>query len=212
MSKREDKGAVSEDAAAPAEAEPGTPAPAPVPAAAPQGPGPDEQGAQQQTASLEQEIASLRDQVLRRAADYENFRKRMFREREDAVSYANQTLLLDLVPVIDDFERAVASAESSRDFTALHDGVQLIERQLVAMLEKKWGLVRFAAVGQPFDPNRHHAIAVEESADVESAAVIEEYQSGYTFRERVLRPATVKIVQPAPRAVPAESSTENKET
>ncbi len=199
MSRKDEKGVVSDAAPQPQKE--------PVSQAAPDA-GSEAQGAdtakdeadeRQKIAALEKEVADLKDQVLRRAADYENFRKRMAREREDAVAYANQMLALDLVPLIDDFERAVASAESSRDFDAFHDGVQLIERQLSAMLEKKWNLVRFVSLGEPFDPHRHYALASEESDEVEHATVIEEYQKGYMFRDRVLRPAKVKVLQPRAR-------------
>ena len=203
MSRKEEKGGVS-DAAPPPEEE------KPSEASQATGAGPGEAGAGDETAdeqadalqkiaALEQQVADLKDQVLRRAADYENFRKRMARDREEAVAYANQMLMLDLVPVIDDFERAFTSAESSRDFDAFHDGVQLIERQLSAMLEKKWSLTRFASLGEPFDPHRHQALASEESDQVGQPTVVEEYQKGYMFRDRVLRPAKVKVAQPRPR-------------
>jgi len=214
MSKAEEKGVVSEDALLPA----GASAEAQGKTLEPATPGPGSENArdavnhEETIAALGQEIASLKDQILRRAADYENSRKRIAREREEAVTYANQMLLLDLVPVIDDFERAAVSAESSRDFDALHDGILLIERQLTALLEKKWGLVRFASVGEAFDPHRHHAIAMEETADVQTATVVEEYQKGYLFRDRVLRPATVKVAQPLAREMSEQDNAQGKET
>ncbi len=208
MSRKEEKGVVPDTAPQP-EAETQT-AQTEEPQAGETPQGGSEQD--EKIAALEQEIASLKDQVLRRAADYENFRKRMARDREEAVAYANQMLMLDLVPVIDDFERAVSSAESSRDFDALHDGIQLIERQLTAMLEKKWNLVRFDSAGQPFDPHRHQAIASDHGDHVEQATVVEEYQKGYMFRDRVLRPAKVKILQPRPRNADEQDSSEDKET
>lgn len=208
MSKKDEKGVVSDTVPPPEEESVGA-----QPAA---GEGPeaavDHDEVQKRTAELQQEIASLKDQVLRRAADYENFRKRMAREREDAVAYANQMFALDLVPVIDDFERALASVERSRDFDALHDGIQLIERQLTSMLEKKWSLVRFDSVGQPFDPHRHQAIVSEDREDVQQATVVEEYQKGYMFRDRVLRAARVKVVQPRPRTSDPQDNGQHKET
>ncbi|GAH32425.1 unnamed protein product, partial [marine sediment metagenome] len=87
---------------------------------------------------LESDINDLKDQLLRKQADYENFRKRIAREKEESIRYANQMLLLDIVAVIDDFERAIASADESEDFTAFHSGIVLIEKQLTSMLEKKW--------------------------------------------------------------------------
>ncbi len=215
MSKRDEKGVVSEEASLPAKAptDPGGRAQEAEAAKETGREGKVEtaEGGEDRIAALEREIADLKDQLLRRAADYENFRKRMAREREDAVKYANQMLLLDLVPVIDGFERAIMSAESSREFEKLHDGIVLIERQLTAMLEKKWELKRFESKGHAFDPERHHAIAAEERPGVEAATVVEEYQKGYLFRDRVLRPASVKVAQPGPRESKEQNSMQNKE-
>ena len=82
----------------------------------------------------------------------------MLREREDAARYANATLLTDIIGLIDDFERAIKSAEESRDFATFLQGVGMIEKQFVEMLESRWGLKRFASVGEGFDPNRHEAV------------------------------------------------------
>jgi len=148
------------------------------------------------TAELEAEKASLQDELLRKAADFENFRKRMFRDKEDAIKFANAELLNDVLPIIDDFERAIQSAGESKDFEAFHAGVSLIERQLVSVLERKWGLTRFSAAGEIFDPERHEAIAAEETEEHEESVVLEEYQKGYTLHDRVLRPAKVKVAKP----------------
>ena len=148
------------------------------------------------TGQLEEEIRELKDQLLRKQAEFENFRKRLSREKADGIRYSNQMLLLDLLPVIDDFERAIASAEESKDFHAFHDGVVLIERQLTSLLEKNWGLKRFESLGDEFNPEKHQAIALEESDGVSRPTVIEDYQKGYFYHERVLRPAKVKVAQP----------------
>ena len=121
-----------------------------APAETPVEPGPEEQ-----IAALEAQLAETRDQLLRKAADFENFRKRMNQEKQNAIDFANQSLLLDIIPIIDDFERAIQSAESSRDFAALLDGITMIEKRLTGQLESKWGLKRFGSAGEPFDPNRH---------------------------------------------------------
>ncbi len=146
-------------------------------------------------AQLAEESSELKDQLLRKQADFENFRKRLLREKEDAGKYANQMLLLDLVDVIDDFERAINSSEESKDFDAFHGGIVIIEKQLTSMLEKKWGLMRFNSLGDAFDPDRHQAIAAEEKDDAEHSVVLEDYQKGYLLYDRVLRPAKVKISQ-----------------
>jgi molecular chaperone GrpE len=149
---------------------------------------------------LEEENAALQDQVLRRAAEFENFRKRLFRDKEEGIRYANASLLVDLIPIIDDFERAMQSAEESKDFAAFHSGVTLIERQLASILERNWGLRRFAAKtgpeGELFDPEKHQAIAVEQTAELDRPVVLENYQNGYYLHDRVLRPAKVKVAKP----------------
>lgn len=145
---------------------------------------------------LEAENSDLKDQYLRKQADFENFRKRLLRDKEDAVMYGNQQLLLDLVTVIDDFERAIRSAEESRDFDAFHDGVVLIEKQLVSMMARKYGCERFESQGEEFDPQRHEAVASEARDDVEQPTVAEDYLKGYTLHGRVLRSAKVKVVTP----------------
>ncbi len=148
-------------------------------------------------ASLEQEIAELKDQLLRKQADFENFRKRLVREREEAIRYANTSLLLDLVETIDNFERAIKSSEASRDFDTFHTGVDMIEKQLTNTLESKYGLKRFESEGEEFDPELHEAVAAEQSPDVSVQTVIEDLQKGYMLHDRVLRHAKVRVAIPA---------------
>jgi molecular chaperone GrpE len=159
---------------------------------------------QERLASLAAQNADLADQLLRKAAEFENFRKRMFREREEGVRYANAALLADIIPIIDDFERALQSAADSRDFASLHSGVEMIERQLASVLERNWGLKRFSArsgpEGELFDPEKHEAIAVEETPAAGDPVVLENYQKGYYLHDRVLRPAKVKVSRPAQNA------------
>lgn len=146
--------------------------------------------------ALEAEISNLKDQYLRKAAEFENFRKRMQKEKQDAIDYANQSLLLDLIPVLDDFERAIKSSEVSKDFGALHEGISLIEKRMVAQLENKWGLSRFESAGKPFDPNRHEAIMMEKTASVAEPTVGEDFVKGYTLKNRVVRSAKVRVLMP----------------
>jgi molecular chaperone GrpE len=162
-------------------------------------------------ASAEAELSNLKDQYLRKAAEFENFRKRMNKDKQDAIDFANQSLLLDLIPVIDDFERAIKSSESSRDYNTLQEGITLIEKRLVSQLENKWGLVRFESVGLPFDPNRHEAIMVEKSKDVEDAVVGEDFVHGYTLKDRVVRSAKVKVIMPEDEGGPSAAGERNEE-
>ncbi len=151
-------------------------------------------------AELEAELSDLKDQYLRRQAEFENSRKRLQREKEDAIAFANKQLLLDMVAIIDDFERAIQSAEESRDFDSFHDGIVLIEKQLVGMLERKWALKRFDSEGEPFDPQYHEALMTEEIPEHEQSMVLEDFQKGYLLNDRVLRSAKVKVSVPAARS------------
>ena len=179
-------------------------------AASPKDPDPGEKPLtpEEQIACLEAKLAEASDNYLRKAADFENFRKRMNQEKANAIDYANQTLLLDLASVIDDFERAIKSAETQREaaggdsgkaaaaFNSLYEGISLIEKNLLFQLENKWGLKRFDSAGELFDPNRHEAIMMEKSAEQEEPVVAEEFIKGYLLKDRVIRPAKVKVVMP----------------
>ena len=135
----------------------------------------------------------------------------MLREREEAAKYANEKLLLDLVEVIDNFERAIKSSEESQDFTSFHEGIELIERQFTGMLDTKWGLKRFESEGEEFDPQRHEAIAVDQSGEYEPQQVIDDYQKGYLLHDRVLRPSKVRVAMPAEEAAPNSDTEEETE-
>ncbi|MDR2071719.1 MAG: nucleotide exchange factor GrpE [Treponema sp.] len=167
---------------------------------------PELQGSKERIAALEAEIAARNDQFLRKAAEFENFRKRMNREKQDAIEFANQNLLLDLIPVIDDFERAIQSAAVSKDFNSLYEGIGMTERRLITMLENKWGLKRFDSAGELFDPNRHEAIMMEKSAEAAEPVVQEDFIKGYTLKDRVIRSAKVKVIMPEAPAAQAEDS------
>jgi len=159
---------------------------------------------EEKIAELEAQLAETRDQLLRKAADFENFRKRMNQEKQNAIEYANQSLLLDIIPVIDDFERAIQSAEKSADLNAFIEGVKMIEKRLTSQLESKWGLKRFSSAGEPFDPNMHEALMMEKSPDITEAVVQEDLVRGYLLKDRVIRAAKVKVLMP--EATPAVAS------
>jgi len=141
-------------------------------------------------------LADVKDDFLRKAADLENSRKRLARDKEESIKNANKGLLTDLVGVIDDLERAIKSAETSKEYATLHDGVLMIEKQFVGMLERKYGLTRFESAGTPFDPERHEAVAAEDRDDHHESIVLEDYQKGYILNEKVLRTAKVKVSNP----------------
>lgn len=147
-------------------------------------------------AALEAELAEVRDQLLRKAADFENFRKRVVQEKQNAIEFANQSLLLDIIPVIDDFERAIQSGEGTADIAAFLEGIKMIEKRLSSQLESKWGLKRFNSAGELFDPNLHEALMMEKSPDTAEAVVQEDLIKGYMLKDRVVRAAKVKVLMP----------------
>lgn len=162
--------------------------------------------------ALKAENSELKNQYLRKQADFENFRKRMQREKQESIKYANSNLLQDLVTIIDDFERAIRSSEESRDFESFHSGIKMIEHQFVNMLERKYGLTRMESEGKEFDPQQHEAINMEESPEVEVQTVVEDYQKGYMLNDRVLRHAKVKVAVPAPEQAEGSQSGEQKDS
>ena len=146
------------------------------------------------------EVAELKDKYLRKQADFDNFRKRMIRDKEDAIKFANTSLLMDIINVIDDFERALQSTAESQDFEALHSGVDMIEKRMTGMLDSNWGLKRFDSAGEAFDPEKHEALMMEESPDYEVQTVVEDFVKGYMLHDRVVRHAKVKVAKPVPAA------------
>lgn len=148
------------------------------------------------------ELAELNDKYLRKLAEEVNFRKRMMREKDEALKYGVSTLINDIIPVLDDFDRAIASAEQAHNYEQLHDGIVLIRRQLGQMLENRYYLKRVPSTGALFDPNMHEAVAAE-SADVDEAVVGEEFLPGYVLHDRVLRTAKVRVLMPAPEKAPS---------
>jgi molecular chaperone GrpE len=144
--------------------------------------------------TLRGENQDLRDRYMRTLADFENFRKRADRERSDFARYANATILKDLLPIIDNFDRALEHAEEGDEF---HKGVLLIYKQLVEVFEKH-GLKAIGEVGVHFDPNIHEAVIREEDPSVPSHTVVAILQKGYFLHDRLLRPALVKVAVGGP--------------
>ena len=136
--------------------------------------------------------------LLRTTADFENFKKRAARERQDALKYATEGLLEKLVPVLDNFEMALmaASQASNASSESLRTGVNMIHQQLRSVVMDA-GLAEVDAQGQVFDPNLHEAVSQQESAEVPEGHVLQQLRKGYRLRERLLRPATV-IVSKSP--------------
>jgi molecular chaperone GrpE len=156
--------------------------------------------------ALEAEKAELNDKFLRKAAEFENYRKRMIKEKEDTRIYANTELLVDLVSLLDDFDRAIQSSEAGKDFKTLHDGISMIQKAFLAKLEGRYGLTRYDSQGQEFDPSRHEAVMAEQRDDIDHATVIDDFMKGYCLHDRVIRPAKVRVAMPSAQSAPAEAA------
>lgn len=135
------------------------------------------------------ERADLQDRLLRRQAEFDNFRRRAERERTDILEYANTETLRGLLPILDDFERALRVESSDLEYAR---GMELIYQRLSDSL-KKLGLEPITSKGEPFDPNLHHAVDSVETDEVPDHTILQEYQRGYNFRGKLLRPAMVKV-------------------
>lgn len=136
------------------------------------------------------------DRLLRTTADFDNFKKRAAREKQEAVKYANEALLQKLVPVLDSLEMALAAAQTTGPDASqsLQTGVGMICQQIKAVLAEA-GLEEVNAVGKPFDPNFHHALSQQETGDVPEGQVVQQVRKGYRLRERLLRPASVVVAK-----------------
>ena len=144
-------------------------------------------------AELEKENAELKDRLVRNVADTENYKKRLAREKEEAVKYANTSLVKDLIGPLDDFSRALDAAEQSSNFDALKEGVRMIEDKLYSTLKTNWGLEVIDQKDVPFDPNEHEACMMEELEGASEDMVTMLLQKGYKLNGRVIRPAKVKV-------------------
>jgi molecular chaperone GrpE len=140
---------------------------------------------------LEADVTKWKELALRTAADLENYRKRAAREREDAMRYANQRLLEELLPVIDNFEMGMTAASQDQS-SMIYIGMDMVRRQLADFLASQ-GVEEIVAVGQPFDPNLHDAVSEEESADHPDGQVLRVHRRGFRLRDRLLRPASVVV-------------------
>lgn len=136
------------------------------------------------------------ERLLRTTADFDNFKKRAAREKIEAAQYANYSLIQKLLPVLDNFEMALAAAQNAGGdkLGSLQSGVQMIQQQLRSALAEA-GLEEIDAAGKPFDPNFHEAISQQESAAVPEGNVLQQLRKGYRLKDRLLRPATVIVAK-----------------
>ncbi|MDR3090321.1 MAG: nucleotide exchange factor GrpE [Desulfobulbaceae bacterium] len=159
----------------------------------------------QELAAAQEEAAQHKDKLLRLAAEFENYKKRMERDRLTSLKYAGEFILKEMLSVVDNLERAIAagqieSASAEANLAALSEGLRLTHRNLTNSLEK-FEVKAIDSIGKPFDPNTHEALTVEESDDMPVGHVLKEFEKGYFFKDRLLRPA--KVIVAAEKKSPA---------
>jgi molecular chaperone GrpE len=149
-------------------------------------------------ALLREQLADAQDRLLRLQAEFENFRKRALRERQEALQYGSQNLFKDLLPVVDNLERAIGHARESGggDLPSFLQGVELVERELLGILEKNH-VTEIDALGKVFDPSLHEAMAQVESGDVPPNTIVDVLQKGFQLRDRLVRPSRVIVTKTA---------------
>ncbi|MCC7070244.1 MAG: nucleotide exchange factor GrpE [Deltaproteobacteria bacterium] len=141
-------------------------------------------------AQTQKEAKDMFDRLARVSADFDNFKKRQTKEKSEAIKFANEGVIKEILPVLDNLQRALAAAGA--DGGSLLDGVKLVAKQLEDVLGK-FGVVGFDALGQPFDPARHEAVGSRPDAETPAQLVCEEYQRGFMLHDRLLRPAVVVV-------------------
>ena len=144
--------------------------------------------------ALKADLARCQDRLLRTTAEFDNYRKRTERERREIADRTVESLLLDLVGVVDDFERALRADADGGSADAYRQGVELIHRRVLDLLERR-GVTPIDAVGADFDPNVHQAVTTEAAGDHRDGEVTEQFRRGYKIGERLLRPAMVKVAR-----------------
>lgn len=157
-------------------------------------PGEGEAAEAETVEALRAELNETKDKYVRLYAEFDNYRKKVAKDKEELVRYSNESLMFELLPFIDNLEMCLRhSAEAPVQGTqALVQGVENTVRELKRTLDK-FGLTAIDAIGKPFDPAYHHAMSQVERADVEANTVVEEFRKGYLFREKVLRPSFVAV-------------------
>ncbi|MDN7245809.1 nucleotide exchange factor GrpE [Planococcus shenhongbingii] len=145
-----------------------------------------------ETAALREQLEAEQNKYLRLMADYDNFKRRAQKDKQDAEKFRAQSLLTDLLPVMDNFDRALAVEAKSEEAASILKGLEMVRNNLLEAVKRE-GLEEVKALGEPFDPNFHQAVMQEKDENAESGSVLMELQKGYTLKGRVLRPSMVKV-------------------
>ena len=169
-----------------------------------------EEGETEEMGSFETELAEMNDKYLRLYADFDNYKKRTQKDKEELVRYGNESLLYELLTVFDNLDMALQHSTNSSITEGIVKGVEITLRELHRVAEK-FGLTPISALNKPFDPSLHHAIAQVERDDVGDKTVVEEFRKGYMLGDKVLRPSLVAVSKKAIKEPEAESDTSDTE-
>jgi molecular chaperone GrpE len=167
-----------------------------------------EQAAVDDKERLSSELQEANEKYLRLYAEFENYKKRVTRDKEELIKYGNESLLYELLPAIDHLEMALKHASNDVS-SGLVQGVEITLKELTKTLDK-FGLTSIEAEGKPFDPNIHHAMSQVENDDVEENTVFEEFRKGYMFQGKVLRPSLVAVSKKPPESQKKEQGEESE--
>jgi len=144
------------------------------------------------TEQIKMEMDALNDKYLRLNAEFQNYRKRVEKEKSDIFKYGQEKFMIEMLPIMDNFERALLASEQENTESKVVDGVVLIKKSLDEFFERN-GIKKIEAIGMPFDPIKHHAVMTVESDDHASDHVVEVFQDGYVLNDKVIRPCMVKV-------------------
>lgn len=151
---------------------------------------------EEKIAALEKQIEDLKSQALYKAAENDNWRKRMMQQKDEAVAYANASLLGDLLESLDNFDRTLDAAKDAKDAKSIAEGIRMVNKNLVNMLESKYGLKSFGKEGDEFNPDEHEAIGRVEDESAKSETLKQIYLKGYKLNDRIIRHAKVMVNVP----------------
>lgn len=151
-----------------------------------------DEGLDEALSKKEEELDEVNTRLLRLQADFVNFRKRTEKEKEGLVNYGIESIVCELLPILDNFERAMESETDKED--GFYQGIEMIQNQLINVLSNN-GIKEIEALNKPFDPNYHHAVTIEESEDWAEGIILDVLQKGYMLNDKVIRPSMVRVAK-----------------
>jgi len=166
---------------------------------------PIEEPPEEKAEKLQKELEELKDKYLRLYAEFENYKKRVQKDKTELINYATESIVMELLTVVDNLEMALAHVGDGSSIEALKEGVELTLRELKKVLAKQ-GVKEIEALGKPFNPELHHAMAQVEREDVEDKTIVEEFRKGYIMKDKVIRPSLVAVAKKIEKSEEASSS------